>query len=625
MRLKQPMTLAVALAILEFTSATASVGPRSSDHASLAKRRHHQERTTVQESSDSLTERSELDERGLFSDISAEISSFLHGGSVSSTRCPQTFTCNGLGTDGYSYDTTGASAPSGCSGWKYFGTSVGWQPPSGWNVPALWSPPSFWSGTCSKATWWTASSSWRHPVGFSIPSFWINNGFRSWEWPSKSWSCNSKGTDGLSWDWQGNTLPTGYPSGWLWYGLSIGWQPPSGWKCADNWIPPTSWYGQCSLATWWTPPATWSLPSGLSAPAFWPSRLPSISWTCAGTGLDGKTLNHLGASCPSQYPSGWLWFGTSIGWAPPASWKVPSISWAPSSACIGGISGATWWAPSSAWLPPSTFTIPSFWSGLGWSSPYPASSWTCNKSGLDGKTFDHLGNLCPSQYPSSWLWFGVSIGWQPASGWTAPAAFVPPTAWLSTCSGATWWSPPSSYQWTLPSTFTIPSFWPPVLSATSWKCSGSGSDGKTLTDQGLSLPSQYPSGWLWFGTSIGWAPPLSWSVPSTTWSPSSACIGGISGATWWAPSSSWLPPSTFTIPSFWSGLGWTSPYPPADWNGDKSGLDGNAHDHMGNPCPSQYPTGWLWFGFDHSGATCPYSGISWKWFGPGYGWLPPHG
>lgn len=32
-------------------------------------------------------------------------------------------------------------------------------------------------------------------------------------------------------------------------------------------------------------------------------------WQCDGSGKDGKEVDHNGHGCPSQYPSGWLWFG----------------------------------------------------------------------------------------------------------------------------------------------------------------------------------------------------------------------------------------------------------------------------------------------------------------------------
>lgn len=48
---------------------------------------------------------------------------------------------------------------------------------------------------------------------FTAPSWW---GVISP--PARSWSCNGSGKDGWSIDWQGNTLPSTFPSGWLWFG-----------------------------------------------------------------------------------------------------------------------------------------------------------------------------------------------------------------------------------------------------------------------------------------------------------------------------------------------------------------------------------------------------------------------
>lgn len=116
------MTLAVAMAILEFTGANATVAPLANGHSStLAKRRHVEERSVApEERSVALDESHELDERGLVGDILGSI--FGHGNSGESSRCPSSFKCNGSGKDGYSYDSNGNGPPSGCSSWKYFGS-----------------------------------------------------------------------------------------------------------------------------------------------------------------------------------------------------------------------------------------------------------------------------------------------------------------------------------------------------------------------------------------------------------------------------------------------------------------------------------------------------------------------
>lgn len=99
-------------------------------------------------------------------------------------------------------------------------------------------------------------------------------------------------------DFYGNTLPSGYPSGWQWFGVSIGWQPPSSWACpSKNWTPPAPWISQCGLATWWTPSWEWTPPSSLSPPPFWSSNgwqnpsWPTSSWSCSGSGEDGWELS----------------------------------------------------------------------------------------------------------------------------------------------------------------------------------------------------------------------------------------------------------------------------------------------------------------------------------------------
>ncbi|KAL8280511.1 hypothetical protein RQP46_007159 [Phenoliferia psychrophenolica] len=188
MRLTHTMTLAVALAILEFTSASA---PAGTDHSSLAKRRQHAEREVILETPDSLEERHELTERsGVLGDITRMV-----GGLISSNlNCPTDFQCNGLGKDGYSLDSKGSGPPTGCSDFKYFGDSG--------------------SGSDGKTV---------NHLGESCPASYPTG----WLW--------------FGYDQLGESCPSKYPSGWLWFGSIIGWAPPSSWKVpSDTWKPSTA-------------------------------------------------------------------------------------------------------------------------------------------------------------------------------------------------------------------------------------------------------------------------------------------------------------------------------------------------------------------------------------------------
>ncbi|KAK4702150.1 hypothetical protein P7C70_g4071, partial [Phenoliferia sp. Uapishka_3] len=643
MLFKHSMTLAVALSILEFTSAAASV-PVTGHSSSLTKRHHN--------ISNNIEARHELDERGLVGNILADV----FGGVQS--RCPSTFVCNGSGNDGYTHDIYGNGPPTGCdaNNWRYYGVAAGWLPIPGFVPSATWIAPSWFSGSCSKAKWWVAPSSWKHPVGFPIPSFWLNAGFHSWTWPSLSFQCSGKGNDGLSIDCYGNGLPSGYPSGWLWFGQSLGWHPPSGWTCADNFKLPIAWYSKCSLATWWKPAPTFQIPSGIQAPGFW--SWPSASFQCSGLGHDGLSIDYQGNGLPSGYPTGWKWFGVSVGWAPPAGWtcadnfKLPTVWY---SKC----SLATWWKPAPTFQIPSGVAVPSTW--------WPSESFQCSNKGTDGLTIDCYGNGLPTGYPAGWLWFGVTVGWAPPLGWTCADTLVLPTAWYSKCALATWWSPAPTFH--IPAGVSVPSFW--SWPSATWTCDKTGKDGLSYDHQGKTCPYAGLN-WKYFGVGYGWMPPFGWTAP-TGWTPQSDCTCSeqVAACPWWklspvtsatkmitatkptatptqAPTTT-ICTSVFSAPATTVTITQTitvsppkptSPsLPAAGWKCDGTGKDGWSVDHKGNSCPYG-DIGFFWFGVDFGwqpsasfscsasweppvewGSTC---GLSVSWWTPPAQWVAPY-
>ncbi|BGP22374.1 proteophosphoglycan ppg4 [Rhodotorula toruloides] len=288
------------------------------------------------------------------------------------------------------------------------------------------------------------------------------------------------------------------------------------------------------------------------------SRRPSASWRCDGSGKDGYSVDWLGLGRPFWVPQGWLYFGTSIGWAPPAGWEC-SASWSIPSLFLNIVHEVTWWKPSDAWLGAHDgvdigFTAPSWWGVI----LRPSRGWTCDGSGKDGWSVDWEGNGRPSWAPEGWLWFGSSIGWAPSAGWSCDASWSLPSAFKDTCVSVSWWKP--SQPWIDAHVgadlgFTLPSWWNVILRPTrGWTCDGFGKDGWSVDWEGNGRPSWAPEGWLWFGGSIGWAPPPAWSCSSswripTQWS-------SVWRVTWWQPGDAWLAYHRehdfgWSVPSWW--------------------------------------------------------------------------
>lgn len=269
--------------------------------------------------------------------------------------------------------------------------------------------------------------------------------------PSREWRCNGRGNDGYQYDCYGNSRPRNIPQGWAYFGLEVGWAPTSSWSCSSHYKFSAEFLSRAHLVTWWTPSLAWkqhnagvNLGVTIDHWGLLPGR-PSRDWKCDGSGRDGLTIDWQGNGRPSWCPSGWLWFGETIGWGPPRGFDLsigidlPSV-WLPKAHLC------TWWKPTTAWLGHHAggldiSIIPGFW-GI-----KPSASWKCDGSGKDGWVVDHKGNGPPSWVPSGggWYWFGTAIGWQPGNKWSCGSSWTIPTEWQSSCGKATWWTPPDHW------------------------------------------------------------------------------------------------------------------------------------------------------------------------------------
>ncbi|GAA5879390.1 hypothetical protein JCM16303_003186 [Sporobolomyces ruberrimus] len=376
----------------------------------------------------------------------------------------------------------------------------------------------------------------------------LGGGHSSVRYPSKNWKCNGRGNDGYQYDCYGNSRPRNIPYGWAYFGTEIGWAPTASWSCSHNFKFDLEFLKKAHLVTWWTPSSAWKrhnvgINLGISVPGFW-GLLPSANWKCSGSGKDGWSLDHRGHGRPSWAPSGWLWFGESIGWAPPSGYNV-SVGFQLPSAFLPHAHKCTWWVPSTAWLNHNHgldfgvgVKVPSLW---GW---VPSKNWKCNRSGKDGWQVDHHGNGRPSWAPSGWLWFGEQIGWGPPVGFDISTGFQLPSAFLPHAHKCTWWVP--STAWINHNHgidfgvgVTIPSFWGLKPSA-NWKCNGSGKDGWSVDHKGNGRPSWVPAeGWFWFGIEFGWQPSASWNCGSS-WTIPSQWQSTCGKASWWTPPKPWV-------------------------------------------------------------------------------------
>ncbi|GAA5919954.1 hypothetical protein JCM6882_000224, partial [Rhodosporidiobolus microsporus] len=90
---------------------------------------------------------------------------------------------------------------------------------------------------------------------------------------------------------------------------------------------------------------------------------PSKGWcpkdfTPDGSGHDGFPFDPFGNGPPSWVPSGWLYYGEIIGWAPYAGW-VPRTGWAPPVVFLKIVVKVVWWTPSRDWC--DYYSTPGRW------------------------------------------------------------------------------------------------------------------------------------------------------------------------------------------------------------------------------------------------------------------------
>ncbi|BGP37501.1 hypothetical protein JCM10449v2_001407 [Rhodotorula kratochvilovae] len=548
-------------------------------------------------------------------------------------RPSRSWKCSGSGKDGYSVDYNGNSRPSWApSGFLYFGTEIGWAPPKGWSCSTSWDIPDALSGKLGLITWWKPTSTWLDArvgfdLGFNAPSWW---GFVLA--PSRGWKCSGSGKDGFAVDYSGNGRPSWAPSGWLWFGSSIGWAPPAGWTCSSSFELPGRFVDVIDLVTWWKPSTGWldahvGIDLGFTAPSWWGFVLaPSRGWKCSGSGKDGFTIDYSGNGRPSWAPAGWLWFGSSIGWAPPAGWSCGS-TWEIPSQWRSTCSKATWWTPPSGWVTKHRSRE------FGWSLPIHWGIDSCGCScgcsggseGIRTTTATTTSKVAKTTTPAATTSKGAT------KTTTRPAATTSKSTAKTTKKASTTSKKPATTStsrravatktvtYVQPSTITIPGNVVTVTRTVSvavptstghpgygWQCNGSGKDGYEVDWQGNGRPSHYPEGWYWFGVSIGWAPGASWSC-SSSWKPSSLQITVIVNTqiSWWVPPANWTLPSGVKCPHSWTSRGWIDRrIPSASFQCNGKGDDGYDFDHEGNSRPAGSAVGWKWFGRAHGWQPC---------------------
>lgn len=64
----------------------------------------------------------------------------------------------------------------------------------------------------------------------------MNLGWSSYLWAPSTFVCSGKGDDGYNFDHLGHGLPTGYPSGFKYFGIAKQWQP-----CNTFVVPSSTW------------------------------------------------------------------------------------------------------------------------------------------------------------------------------------------------------------------------------------------------------------------------------------------------------------------------------------------------------------------------------------------------
>ncbi|GAA5898814.1 hypothetical protein JCM6882_004005 [Rhodosporidiobolus microsporus] len=76
-------------------------------------------------------------------------------------------------------------------------------------------------------------------------------------WCPRGYKYDGSGHDGYPFDHNGHGPPSWVPSGWLYYGESIGWAPYKGWVSPPSWKPPVMFLKVVIKISWWTPSRDW--------------------------------------------------------------------------------------------------------------------------------------------------------------------------------------------------------------------------------------------------------------------------------------------------------------------------------------------------------------------------------
>ncbi|GAA5863311.1 hypothetical protein JCM1840_007478 [Sporobolomyces johnsonii] len=552
--------------------------------------------------------------------------------------------CPRSGTDGYQLDIYGNGPPSWVpsSGWAYFGIAIGWAPTASFDCSASFTLPSAFVEVADQVTWWSPSAAWKQAhldvnvevdLGFTIPSFW-NLTPR----PSSSWKCSGSGKDGWSVDIYGNGPPSWVPaSGWGYFGQSVGWAPFAGWSCSSSWSIPSQWEGSCGKVTWWSPPTAWITQHkghsfGWSVPSFWfgsssssssvavkaTSPLAVVTKATACSVKASSIINKAASTSLSLKDS------TSAHPASTTSHKATTTSKKAASSSTVHASSSTTHKVSTTTHKVTTTTHKVATTTAKSSTTTHHASTTSHKA--SSSSTSHKASSSSTSHKAS------TTSKKPVAASSAShkatttslrvvTTSVKPTMVRASTATVTVTGSGTTEYFTVTVTQTGASVAPSAtkLPGKTWTSNGSGTDGWEVDWQGNGCPSYYPSGWLWFGAGIGWAPPSGWVCPMS-WSPSSLEISVSVSVSWWLPPVGWKLPSGVSCPSSWTAAGWIDTrIPSASFQCDGSGMDGFDFDFEGNARPSGFEVGFKWFGKAEGWQPC-------AWFElPSAYWVAPVG
>ncbi|CEQ39282.1 SPOSA6832_00795, partial [Sporobolomyces salmonicolor] len=578
----------------------------------------------------------------------------------------------GTGKDGWSVDISGNGPPSWvpASGWAYFGVGIGWAPTASFECSASFTLPSAFLEVVDQVTWWckahpapsrdsfadkasspAPSAAWKTAyldvnvevdLGFTIPSFW-NLTPR----PSSSWQCSGtpfagSGKDGWSVDIYGNGPPSWVPtSGWAYFGQSVGWAPIAGWTCNSSWTIPSQWEGSSGKVTWWCklllsrssfsrnqpPPTAWinkhkGHSFGWGAPSFWfgssssssvvavkaTSSIAVVSTahsTYAGSTAEASSARSTRKSYTAVHTATSVEATASSAKASSTIKKASSISSTHKvSTSTHAASTTSNKATTSSKKAPSSST-----------SHKPSTTHKVSTATAKSLTATHLASTTSHKASTTTkkpVSSSSSSHKTTATSLRVVTTSLKPTIVRASAATVTVTGSGTTEYFTVTVTQTGDSAAPSAtkLPSKTWTSDGSGKDGWEVDWQGNGCPSYYPSGWLWFGTGVGWAPPSGWVNPSS-WSPSSLEI---------MPATGWKLPSGVSCPPSWATAGWIDTrIPSASFQCDGSGIDGFDFDFEGNARPSGFEIGFKWFGKTEGWQPC-------AWFElPSAYWTAPAG